>query len=240
MIYLSGFLSGVLCKLYDDLYDNPFLQPYKNEICMETLKGLTTICFTHVSLEDPLFFLILYLGNVAHSISNKESYINPYESSLFIFYGLLFFYIDYTKIKRLSIYTIIIILICGIGSFMEPYIEVFLNIKHMEYSYYKCFIRIYIFLGSTFIFYLIKYKPFDFFKKNHLENILVLLLCGIGYNLISSIVQIYSLIQDSKRKGHKNELIDESKKKTHEENPITRENKKSKSKSKIKKPKKKE
>jgi hypothetical protein len=136
---------------------------------------------------------------VLHSIKNKEAYTAPYDRSVFYFFALLFFFIPYEKLTMPTLYDVLLNIIILFLIFYEPFIKVF----ELEYSYYKCFLRIFSAINITVLIYVIKYKPFAFLNKAPLENIIPCLFYFTGYNFISSLVQIYSLVQEPREEAKK-------------------------------------
>lgn len=174
---LLPFISGIFNKLYDDLVDNKCLKPYKNKFIMELLKGLHYITFTSVGLQDPLFFIIHYCVNIFNFFGGKNSWENPYENSLFYSFFILWFIIDYSKIKRLYTLDYIIICLSAISCFIEP------KIVKIEVSLLKLIMR----LGCVFTgFFMVSYFP----VSPSMLNVIVYLL---GYFLLSTIIQYVSL-----------------------------------------------
>jgi hypothetical protein len=177
-VSFTALLAGFSCKLYDDLYDNDSLSVFKNEILMELLKGIHYICFIIVSIDNPLWFIINYVGNIAHYLTNSEAFSKPYEKSLFFSFGLLFVLIDYNNIILPHlIETIIIIGLIG-SMFIEPFF-----IK-ADYSLFK-------FIHRTCISLL--FLLFLFIFPNMSNTLRYICLYSIGYFLLSACVQYYSL-----------------------------------------------
>ena len=186
-IAISAFFAGVVCKMYDDLVDNPTLQKYKTEFLLELLKGFHYILTAFVSINDPCSFVFMYLGCVLYMCSEKESFNNPYEHSVLYSFLILFALIDYncfrlSKLHELfAMFSIIII-----SSFYEP------NITTQEYSLLKLIIRINIVLGLLTIIYL----NWCVLWNNYLMYFL-------GYFFISVIIQCYSLLHKKEKKKNK-------------------------------------
>ena len=192
-----AFLAGIVCKLYDDLDDNIYLKRLKDPPLMEALKGLHYILFTTLSIFDPLFFIISYIGNFLHNLKNDDSFKKPYEASLLYSFLILFFIIDYTKIVGISLldYCYLISFLFWMG--IEPLL------KFPEYSYNKLYFRL-IIVFSTIISSCIM-------VSNTTKNIMLYVL---GYFMISVFVQYYSLKQkDTKKLKHKNKNKHENKNK---------------------------
>jgi hypothetical protein len=112
---LVPLLAGFSCKLYDDLDDNETISRFKNETLMEFLKGAHYICFTIMSINDPLWFIFAYIMNILCYIFDSSSFSKPYETSIFFSFGLLFIFINYNNIKLGEWYEYLIILICYSG-----------------------------------------------------------------------------------------------------------------------------
>ena len=78
----QAFLGGLSCKLYDDLNDNIVLKKFCNATFMEYLKGIHYVSFVSVSMNDPLFFIICYIGCFINHIRDGDAFKEPYEHSL--------------------------------------------------------------------------------------------------------------------------------------------------------------
>jgi len=176
-IFLA-FLSGSVCKLYDDLDDNIYLKRFKEPTLMEILKGFHYICGTALSVLDPLFFIISYIGNFLHNLKNNESFKKPYEESLLYSCFIMFFVIDYKKIGCLTFLDYFCIIWFLFWMFMEP----LLNFPEVSYS--KLYFRIIGVILTVFGYFITHSATF--------KNVMVYVL---GYGLISLYIQYYSLKQ---------------------------------------------
>jgi hypothetical protein len=175
---LVPLLAGFSAKWYDDLSDNEKLGVFKNETLIEFLKGAHYICFTIMSINDPLWFIFFYILNIILCTSDSKAYKKPYEMSLFFSLGLLFILINYNNIKLLDLYEYIILIGLPCGFFIEPIII------NVEYSIFKLIVRIFgflIFLGLLFIF------------PNMSNTLSYTCLYFIGYCMLSILIQIYSI-----------------------------------------------
>ena len=179
MSSLIALLGGAATKLYDDLDDNMLLQKYRNSTLMEFLKGIQYISFIVLSVEEPMFLIILYLVNIVHHFGNKEAYNKPYEHSLLYSYVLLFFIIDYKKITNLCISDKLISIEAILGSAVEPLINFDIN---AEYSFSKLIFRV---VGIILL--IIQYY---FSRSNSIKYFITSV---IGYLVVSILVQCYSL-----------------------------------------------
>jgi len=184
-IFLA-FLSGSVCKLYDDLDDNIYLKRLKEPMLMEALKGIHYICGTALSVLDPLFFIISYIGNFLHNLKNNESFKKPYEASLLYSCFIMFFVIDYKKIEYITLLDCFCIIWFLFWMFMEPLL------KFPEVSYNKFYFRV-IGVILTIFGYFITYSA-------TFKNIMIYVL---GYGLVSLYVQYYSLNILTKTQKHK-------------------------------------
>jgi hypothetical protein len=186
-IAISAFCAGVVCKMHDDLVDNPKLQKYKTEFLLELLKGLHYILFTFVSIKDPIFFITLCLTCVMYMISDKKAFHNPYEHSVLYSFLILFALIEYKYFTLLNCYKLlpmtIIIIVCA---FFE------LNINKEEYSFLKLIIR----MNGLMFFLIVLYFNSSVLVKNYS------IYC-IGYAGVSIITQSYSLFSKNKKKNIK-------------------------------------
>jgi hypothetical protein len=181
MYSLIALLAGAAAKLYDDLEDNNLLQEFRNNTFMEFLKGLHYITFTTVSVEEPLFFIIQYVMNIAHCFANKEGYSKPYEHSLLYSFFLLFIIIDYKKITSSCVIDMLQSILFILGMIFEP-IAMKILCENSEYSFIKLIFRCFLILFLTILLY--------FFTKSNRYIIAYY----IGYMFVSVLVQLYSLI----------------------------------------------
>jgi len=176
---VASFLGGISCKVYDDLTDNyPELSKIFNisDILLEFLKGIHYIFFTIVSIDNPLFFINLYMECVTHHFGNDKAFNRPYEISLFFSFGLLFFFINYKKIETIhwAEYVILFILLCGL-LFESPIIKA-------EFSVIKFISRLF---GTFFFISLLCLFP------NMSISMKYILIYFLGYTLMSAITQFY-------------------------------------------------
>jgi hypothetical protein len=182
MYSLIALFAGIASKLYDDLEDNNFLQKFRNNTLMEFLKGLHYISFTTISVEEPMFFIIQYVMNIAHSFGNKEGYNKPYEQSLLYSFFLLFIIIDYKKVTSFCVIDMLQCIIFILGATFETIAMKFLC-TNSEYSFNKLIFRCFCILFLTILLY--------FFTKSNTFKFIIAYL--IGYLFISVLVQLYSL-----------------------------------------------
>ena len=186
-LWLS-FLGGLSAKAYDDLNDNYKLKHFRNDTFEEFLKGIHYISFTGVSISDPMFFYVSYIGNVLHHFANKDAFSEPYEYSLLFSFPILFFIIyKNTKISRPSFLEYIFFIIFCVSMYLEPiFARVFLDradeFSPDEFSRGKLFTRI------ILVLFCILYIFFD--VSGTVSNIYSYM---AGYLGLSAIVQYYSL-----------------------------------------------
>lgn len=179
---METFTAGILCKLYDDLQDNPLLKKHRNKTLMEALKIAHTMFFTIASLKNSMVYYFVTLSIVLPNfLSSPSSYSNPYESAILWVCPLLFFYVSRPKpITKIEIF----FLVCFISTnICEGFYA------NEEYSYFKCFSRFYFcFLSVIFYIFSSYLKP-------------VILYC-IGYFLVSALVQVYSVTNKKNKQKH--------------------------------------
>jgi hypothetical protein len=176
--YLTAFIAGVSAKLYDDIVDNKYLHYFKNETLLEALKGVQFITTTKLSILDPLFIVVYYIGNFANFIGDNNSFKNPYEKSLLYSYLSIFFILDYKKIVPTSLCQYIIIVMFIIGMYLES------KIYKSECSVFKLFFRIGSILSIIFLLYVF---------PNACTTLKYLWFTIMGYFLVSCVTQYYSL-----------------------------------------------
>jgi len=178
-IYLiSSFLAGLFAKLYDDLVDNEFLQKYNTVFLQELLKGIHYILFTVTSLNDGLFYIMLYLVVTANFFGDKEAFQNPYEFSLFFSLSIIIFLSKGIHLK-LNFLDIVIFLIPILFAYVDSYF--FYN----DVSFNKMFFR----SIACFVLTLLMVCSFSFLSV----SIKYLILYYLGYCFLSVLIQYYSL-----------------------------------------------
>jgi hypothetical protein len=182
-----SILGGASCKLFDELEDNKYLKQFKDPTLMEGIKGLHYIPYTVVSILDPLFFIIGYMANFAHFLTNKEGFIQPYERSIMYSYLLFFFIIDYKQINNLCFLDYWIFFWMLFWMAMEPLMG------FGEISYFKLYARI----AALFVIWFICFIS----QSKSVINVLCYL---FGYIFVSVSVQYYSLKQKEKKSEEKN------------------------------------
>ena len=186
-IAISAFFAGVVCKMYDDLVDNPKLHKYKTEFLLELLKGLHYILFTFVSINEPIFFLMFCVSNTLYNICDKKAYHNPYENSVLYSFLSMFLLIDYNNfnINKLKINFVTVYVVISYFSF---FILDSLLCKS-EIGILKIISRTLALIWSLLIVLLFQNKISCAFINVMFYN--------IGYLFISIMVQSYSLITNS-------------------------------------------
>jgi hypothetical protein len=185
---MESLIAGIVCKLYDDLQDNPLLKPYRNKTLMEALKIMHTMFFTIASLKDSMvYYLVSSTIVLPNLLSNPEAYSNPYERSVLLVCPLLFFFMKrptpITKIELIFIFGFISTNVC------ETYYG------KEEYSYAKCLTRLYFcFLSIVFYLFSTSLKP--------------VIAYTLGYFVVSFIVQLYSVTISNKRRKKLNKWLE--------------------------------
>jgi hypothetical protein len=180
-ISVLSLFGGMSAKLYDDIYDNNNLNKFKNEYFMEFLKGVHFIAFSSISIEDPLFFIVLYIADILNHLANDDAFNSAYEYSLFFSFFLLFFIVDYNKITYISFIDYLLLFLICVNMYTEPIIMKYF-VKNSEFSFAKLIIRSILFISSI-ICYTIGISKTT-------QNVY---LYFAGYFIISIIVQCYSL-----------------------------------------------
>lgn len=198
---ISSFFAGAVCKMYDDLVDNPKLQKYKTEFLLELLKGLHYILFTFVSINQPIFFVIYYICNVLYHICDKKSFHNPYEHSLLYSFSTVFFLINYNTLinncNNVKCWYICASFLCFICDSM---------FCKKEYGVFKLMVRVYLLICNILIILVFSNKD----SKIPINVSFYI----IGYLFISIMVQSYSLLINSNNNIIKKDKKKQKKKKT--------------------------
>jgi len=194
--YLTAIAAGVSAKLYDDIIDNKYLESFKNETLLEALKGVQFITTTKLSIQDPFFIIVYYIGNFANFIGDNNSFKDPYEKSLLYSYLCIFFLLDYKKIISTSVFQYIVIVMFIIGMYLES------RIYRSECSAFKLLCRLGSILSIIFMLYVF---------PNACTTLKYLWFTIMGYFLVSCVTQYYSLFvfNDSEHKNNVEEKEEE-------------------------------
>lgn len=182
---LLSLFAGICCKLYDDLDDNELLSWLKTPFIMELLKGLHYVSFTCISLHNAAFFYFNYFTNLLHSVFNSIAFSKPYERSLWFTLGLLFFIVNPIESSfHLGFIDKLYIFSTSSTMLLEP---LFCT---DDISTYKFVFRSLLIFGNLVIYFLFNTQLSDFVK--------CIIFYAVGYVLVSSIVQYYSLFVANK------------------------------------------
>lgn len=193
----QAFLGGLSCKLYDDLNDNIVLKKFYNTTFMEYLKGIHYISLVSVSIDDPLFFIIFYIGCFLNHLRDGDAFKEPYEHSLLYSFILLFIILDYTKITNdVGLTDIIILSMFFFSMFMEKMVMHYFG-KDGEFSTLKLKLRTLALICVVLSFLLCKSK-----STKHLFTYLT------GYVILSILIQYYSLLKTNNAKSAVDDVND--------------------------------
>jgi hypothetical protein len=193
----QAFLGGLSCKLYDDLNDNIVLKKFYNTTFMEYLKGIHYISLVSVSIDDPLFFIIFYIGCFLNHLRDGDAFKEPYEHSLLYSFILLFIILDYTKITNdVGLTDIIIFSVFFFSMFIEKVVMHYF-VQDSEFSTSKLIIRMLALICVVLSFLLCKSK-----STKHLFTYLT------GYVILSILIQYYSLLKTNNAKSAVDDVND--------------------------------
>ena len=177
---LLSLFAGICCKLYDDLNDNKLLETYKTLFILEVLKGLHYVTFTSISLHTAPFFYFNYSVNILHSIFNSVAFSKPYEKSLWFTLGFIFFIVNPIESSLyVSVLDKIYIFLSCLTMLCEPLLFV------EDISIYKLIYRSLLFVSTLTLYLFYNTELSDFVKCT--------IFYVLGYVLVSSMVQYYSL-----------------------------------------------
>jgi hypothetical protein len=177
---LLSLFAGACCKLYDDLDDNELLESFKTPFILEVLKGFHYVSFTSISLQSAAFFYFNYFLNFLHLLTNKNAYSNPYENSVIFTFGILFFILNKSDLfVDFNFYDLICVVFGSVLMYTEHLI------CPDEISMKKLLCRIIFFIGF----------PLGTLWMSWIQSPAIEYSCWyqIGYGIISSFVQYYSL-----------------------------------------------
>jgi hypothetical protein len=177
---LLSLFAGICCKLYDDLDDNKLLTCFKTPFILEVLKGFHYVLFTCISIHSAAFFYFNYSVNLLHSIFNSAAFSKPYEKSLWFTLGFLFFIVNPIE-SSLNVYVMdkIYIFLSCLTMLLEPLLFV------QDVSIYKLVYRSLLFVSTLALYLFYNTELSDFVKCT--------IFYVLGYVLVSSMVQYYSL-----------------------------------------------
>ena len=174
----------MVIKAYDDLSDNSKLHKFKTDFIMEVLKGLQYISLTSLSIEEPLFFYVVYIGNALNSLTNPDGFKDPYEHSLLYSYPVLFLVLWGISFSNLGLMDWVVFLaICAV-CIIEPIVVKYLFQKNEESSFCKLIIRL---LGCFLEIGIL------LFINELSASTKYLVSCSLGYCALSACVQFYSV-----------------------------------------------
>lgn len=180
---MESLIAGIVCKMYDDLQDNPLLKKYRNKILMESLKIIHVMLFTIISLKDSTFYYFFFVSILLNALSNPSGYTQPYERSILLVCPLLFFFMKSpTSISKIEI--LFILLFLSTNCVESLY-------SQEEYSYVKCIIRLYFCFLATLFYYLSTSTTLHY-----------LMAYFIGYFALSFIIQLYSVTKLKQKRKH--------------------------------------
>jgi hypothetical protein len=110
-------LFGVLLKIYDDIYDVTVYKEYFSELSVETIKSLLVCTLTYISLNNPLFPLILFIDCGILCFFDDKEFDSPFFKAGMI---TLFFLaaITFTP-SNISLKLILFMLIILIGIYYD-------------------------------------------------------------------------------------------------------------------------
>jgi hypothetical protein len=182
MDVLAAVVAGAAAKIYDDSVDTGLLTDEYQKKILETLQ-----CFLlgGLSINNFRFTLIILIINIAHHLTNKEAFKEPYEWSLLSVYPI-FLILSFTTREYLPIFDLFIFISMSVTLFIEP-----LFVKE-ETSYQKLVMRsIASISGILFCYILAPYLT---------RGTYLLFIYCISYLIISSLFQAYSISSLSTKK----------------------------------------
>ena len=147
MVTIFSLVAGMVCKLYDDLNDNPLFAKWKNPYVNEYLKGVLCVMLIVIS-ESSLYLLIMILlvnGLQMHYDSEAFS-PHPYEFSGMLVLATYFVYKVFTMPTTESFdvkYAVLCILVLGtiIANGGTNGFKLFIGYKEAEFSVTKLIVR---------------------------------------------------------------------------------------------------
>jgi len=181
--YILALLSGISCKVYDDLDDNKLFNRVfdtYDKLAEESLKMFQIITLTIFSLHYYLFSIYFYIVNFANYIGNREAYSKPYEMSLGLVCPVIFLFLNYSTYEPLTYADIFICLSFLLGMYIEP-----LLVKD-EVSNVKFYSRV----GLT-VYYILLAIISHYTKIS--EWVKIIIYYNIGYLAFSSLFQYLSV-----------------------------------------------
>jgi hypothetical protein len=181
--FILAFLAGLVNKLHDDLSDNTLLASFKTPVVMELLKGIHYVLFTALSLQKPVFFMILFAMFGCSSLADPGAWTGAYETAVPFSLGLIYLLLDYSQLSVLSFYDLFILPAILSTNIIEPLV------LPQEFSILKFIVRIHI-LGALLCIILLPMFS---------DTVKYISMYYTGYFLCSVLSQYYCLMKTKKR-----------------------------------------
>jgi len=147
-----SLMAGAVCKLYDDLNDNPLFEDWRNPYVNEYLKGVLCVLLIMISEVSLYLIIMVLLVNGVQMYYDSEAFMShPYEFSGMLVLGTYLVYKVCTMPIAKSFdyrYAILCVMILGtiiLNGGTNGY-KLFVGYKEAEFSVTKLLVR-----GVTFV-----------------------------------------------------------------------------------------
>ena len=175
-----ALIGGSTAKIYDDIIDNNI---QVNPVILESLKGLQWMSLTALSIND-FNFNILFLALVSlNYFFDKTAYSTPYEKSFPVLIVPLL--TNFNTAKQFDFLDLGLFLGISGGLFIDSIL-----FKNIEIDISKCIFRMILAFFAIISFCILKYYKFH-------STMMIVFLYFISYTIISSLFQLYMLINQS-------------------------------------------
>jgi hypothetical protein len=182
--FILAFLAGLANKMHDDLSDNSLLSTFKTPVVMEWLKGVHYVFFTALSLQKPVFFMLLFAMFGFSSLADPNAWTGAYETAVPFALGLIYLLLDYSQLSTLSFYDVFILPAILSTNILEPLV------LPQEFSILKLIVRVHI-LGALLCIILLPMFS---------DTVKYICMYYTGYFLGSVVSQYYCLLKTKPKK----------------------------------------
>ncbi len=192
LYYSLSLFAGIIMKIYDDLYDNDLYETFgiKNKIFVnELLKCSTIICLVILFQKNTFFYILFIVMNIFAYLIKKDEF-KEYETAGIISSLIVIPFLNYENLFH-NINDLYFFILCLIFEFI---LEIKSGVIEDEYSLKKLIQR------SFGTIALIIFLFFNFYTNySYLSSDVNYIMIGIaGYNLMSSVFQVFLLYKNSK------------------------------------------
>jgi hypothetical protein len=207
---ILSLMAGAVCKLYDDMNDNPLFVRWRNPYVNEYLKG--ALCVMLIMISEVSLYLItmvLLVNGLQMYYDSKAFMSHPYEFSGMLVLGTYFIYKVCTTRVATSFdyrYAVLCFLVMGtiVANGGTNGFRLFIGYKETEFSVTKLLVRGITFVGLGVALFL---NTMTHVVSPSITSVLCFFM---GYLAVSCAVQCLSLYMSSGGGGWGSELVQSS------------------------------